>query len=98
MRHHLPLYLALLTLLPACAHTPHPRDPMGEGCIDGVTRSTDLHFIADGSGREYTVFADDTNTRPLDLHPYANRHVTICGPVDPHFRIHNARIISSSPR
>ena len=95
MRNPLPLLVALL-LLAGCSHT--ARDPMGEGCIDGVIRSADLRFVADGSGREYTVFADDTNTRPLDLHPYANRHVTICGPIDPQFRIHNARILSSTPR
>ena len=66
---------------------------MGEGCIDGVIRPADLRFVADGSGREYTVLSADVGSPHLDLRPYAGRHLTICGPVDPQFRIHNGRIL-----
>jgi hypothetical protein len=85
------------TLLIAVAGCTHTHEPMGEGCIDGVVRSSDLRFQADDSGREYRVLTGDAGSRPLDLRPYAGRHVRICGPVDPQFRILNARVIPGPP-
>ena len=83
----------VLLVLSACSH----RQPMGEGCIDGVVRELDLRFVAEGSGREYTVLTGDGGSREVDLRPYAGRRVTICGPVGPRFHIQHARIAAASP-
>jgi hypothetical protein len=90
MRTHLTLF-SMLLLLPACTHT---REPVTEGCIDGVVRPADLTFVADSSGREYTLLTGDAGTPHLNLRPYAGRHLTVCGPVDPKFRILHARILT----
>ena len=89
MRTHL-VSIATLLLLASCSHT---HEPMGDACIDGYVRPADLHFIADSSGREYTPLIGDTGTPHLDLHPYAGRHITLCGPIDPKFHILHARIL-----
>jgi hypothetical protein len=95
MRTRLALCPTLLIALAAgCTHT---REPMGEGCIDGVVRAADLTFQADSSGREYVVLAGDEGSHRLDLRPYAGQRITVCGPVGPHFHILHARIIPSPP-
>jgi hypothetical protein len=94
MRTRLALGSIILLALAGCAPT---REPMGEGCIEGTVRMADDRFVADSSGREYTVLAGDEGSRSLDLRPYAGRRVTVCGPVGPRFHILHARVIPGPP-